>query len=460
MFFRSFWLDEAGIALNIVSKDFIALAKPLDYNQVAPYGFLVIEKIFTILFGTEDYIFRIIPLISGILLIFIFLYLLKNIFKSYLAILTGIILINLNFDLIYYNIELKPYILDALLTSILIVAFLKLLENFEKNIFKYSVLCALALWFSYPSFFTIASIYTSFTIIFLTKKDFVRLKKLLIFSLIPTISFFIYYILILKKSGQNDYIKNFWTDHFAPITLSSSTLWWYKRAFLWALDRPLNIENLYLGTFFTLTGLFALYKERKNLFLFIILVLIFMLITSSIGRYPLYQRLLVFSVPLYYIILLYSFELMGSKIFKFIIFVFFLIFLMSPPLKNSFEIAKYNLSKQEIKPALKYISEKKEEGDLLAIHHSIDTIFEFYKEKFVLHNIETIRKIKPMWDQSEYKKALEKIKKSKRVWVLFTDFRRQENELFLGYLNIIGIRKEELYFPGTELYLYEIRSSP
>jgi len=78
-FFRSFWLDEAGIALNILRKNFFELTKPLDYNQVAPYGFLILEKIFVILFGTDDYVFRIIPLISGILLILFYLYLLKKI---------------------------------------------------------------------------------------------------------------------------------------------------------------------------------------------------------------------------------------------------------------------------------------------------------------------------------------------------------------------------------------------
>lgn len=93
----------------------------------------------------------------------------------------------------------------------------------------------------------------------------------------------------------------------------------------------------------------------------------------------------------------------------------------------------------------------------MAIHHSADTIFEFYKEKYDFSNVEIIRKIKPMWNQADYKIALEKIKNYKRVWLLFTDFRRQENELLLGYMNFVGTKKDEQFYPGIELYLYEIR---
>ena len=51
IFNRSLWLDEASLALNIISKDFIGLTKPLDYDQVAPIGFLFIERISVLIFG-------------------------------------------------------------------------------------------------------------------------------------------------------------------------------------------------------------------------------------------------------------------------------------------------------------------------------------------------------------------------------------------------------------------------
>ena len=46
---RSLWGDEAMLSLNISEKTFFQLFKPLEMNQVAPVGFLIIEKLFIIL---------------------------------------------------------------------------------------------------------------------------------------------------------------------------------------------------------------------------------------------------------------------------------------------------------------------------------------------------------------------------------------------------------------------------
>jgi hypothetical protein len=40
----SLWLDEAALALNLASRPFRELFTPLDLAQVAPWGFLAIEK--------------------------------------------------------------------------------------------------------------------------------------------------------------------------------------------------------------------------------------------------------------------------------------------------------------------------------------------------------------------------------------------------------------------------------
>ena len=62
------WFDELTSALNIRDKSFYHLAtQSLDYNQVAPLGFLLSEKIATIFLGVNDHAYRFFPLIFSIM---------------------------------------------------------------------------------------------------------------------------------------------------------------------------------------------------------------------------------------------------------------------------------------------------------------------------------------------------------------------------------------------------------
>ena len=55
---RSLWLDEAALAHNIIQRGFGQLVAPLDYAQIAPLGFLWLEKCAVVLFGSSEYAFE------------------------------------------------------------------------------------------------------------------------------------------------------------------------------------------------------------------------------------------------------------------------------------------------------------------------------------------------------------------------------------------------------------------
>lgn len=63
---RSLWLDEAMIGRNIVDRSFTQLFQSLDYGQMAPIGWLILEKVSYNMIGGLEYSLRIVPLIFGI----------------------------------------------------------------------------------------------------------------------------------------------------------------------------------------------------------------------------------------------------------------------------------------------------------------------------------------------------------------------------------------------------------
>jgi len=60
---------------NLINRSFAGLWQPLDWQQGAPVGFLMLQKSAITLLGTSEFAMRLIPLLAGIssLVLFFFL---------------------------------------------------------------------------------------------------------------------------------------------------------------------------------------------------------------------------------------------------------------------------------------------------------------------------------------------------------------------------------------------------
>src|SRR5512134_330155 len=109
---RSLWVDEAMLALNVVNRSLAGLVQPLDYDQGAPLGFLLVEKLVQLLLGKHELVLRLFPLLAGLLSLGLFALLLRRMEMRGAGGLTALALFALNPRLIYYSSEVKQYILD------------------------------------------------------------------------------------------------------------------------------------------------------------------------------------------------------------------------------------------------------------------------------------------------------------------------------------------------------------
>lgn len=66
VFNRSLWLDEAYLVGGMAGRDMVQLlTQPLDNNQAAPLGFLVLTRMATMALGGSDWVFRLVPWLAG-----------------------------------------------------------------------------------------------------------------------------------------------------------------------------------------------------------------------------------------------------------------------------------------------------------------------------------------------------------------------------------------------------------
>ena len=118
---NSLWLDEAALARNIVDRAPRHLLQPLDYAQVAPAGFLLIEKAVVSLLGNTEWGLRLFPLLCGLAALLIFRRLAARVLPAWWAVYaTG--LFALATPLVYFSSQVKQSSSDAAATVVVLTA--------------------------------------------------------------------------------------------------------------------------------------------------------------------------------------------------------------------------------------------------------------------------------------------------------------------------------------------------
>lgn len=155
---RPYWLDEFSLRGNLAGVGVFDFSQPLVADQLAPFGFLVIERLAVSLWGDSEFSTRFFPLMCGIAALGLFRRLADRLLSRTGAI-AAMILAAFSDDWIYYSSELKPYSCDLALGLLLTLLFLK--EHREgrggRGLFPLAVLAVVSPWFSFPSVFVVAS---------------------------------------------------------------------------------------------------------------------------------------------------------------------------------------------------------------------------------------------------------------------------------------------------------------
>ena len=262
---KSLWRDEARIALNLIEKNFIELAGPLNYDQSVHPGFMLLEKLFVSVLGTSEYSLRLFPLLCGVLSVLIFYKIVKKTLSVYSRSI-ALVLFSALTPLIYYSSELKQYSSDVLASEILLLWAINLTET-KFTLFRgiiTGLLGAVLLWISYPSVFILAGIGLFLFVNFL--KDQKRNLLLLLFIYIVwSLSFYLLYKVSLHTITESPFFNKFWDADYMPlsITTMSSITWlliaWSKFLAYLTLDAK--------TAFVIILGIFCLFFKNKKVFI-------------------------------------------------------------------------------------------------------------------------------------------------------------------------------------------------
>ncbi|MCM8787160.1 MAG: hypothetical protein NC935_03810 [Candidatus Omnitrophica bacterium] len=461
---RSLWLDEAKLALNIVNCSLKELLlKPPTMLQVAPFGFLLIEKIIVFLLGNSEYTLRLFPLLSGILSLFLFHKLAKR-FLGLKAIPIAVGLFAILPPLIYYSSELKQYSSDVMITLLiyLIIFYILGVEKLTLwETFLFGTIGSILIWFSHPAIFVITGLSAVLIFYHLKENKWLKIIKLSVAFLMWAISFVIFYYICQKNITEigKKILLHYWAGGFAPILpLKLHQIKWYVITFFKVFEDPVGIFLRGIAASFFIVGSISMFKEKRKLFFLLISPIFFTLLASGLCKYPFKGRIILFIVPMVVFIIAEGAEKIITKTFNVyppITYTFLCLLFIFPFLQSSYHLIR-PYTKEEIKPVMEYLKKFKQNEDVLYIYYFTNFAFKYYSKKYGFDKMKYTVGVMSRQNLLKYIDDLNKLDGNKRVWVLFSHTFRNEKEFFLNYLDVIGKKLDSFKSVGASIYLYDL----
>ncbi len=153
------WGDEAFVAVNVLVRDFAGLARPPEFFQVVPPGFLGAEWLVVQLLGPGERALRLIPYLAGVAALLGFWRFCRKV-ASRRTVLVAVALLAASFYPVRHATEVKPYAID-LLIALAMVSLGWALWRDVRSYRRWLLLTAvtiLGVWCSYPAVFPVAGV--------------------------------------------------------------------------------------------------------------------------------------------------------------------------------------------------------------------------------------------------------------------------------------------------------------
>ncbi len=486
----SLWGDEAWLALDLIRRSLseIFFNKNLSpYYSTPPVGFLLIEKNFMFLFGSNECAFRLFPFICGLTSIFLYRNLLKNYFTSTVTIIALLFFIFCN-PWIFYSAQLKQYSSDVLITMIIYsLIFNYLLKPMRlSHLILLSLAGVFCLIFSHPSILIMGGIALAQIVLLQGNRKLLKRHMVVYFSWF--LCFSALYLIYFHSNFANARMMSYQNENFLNITQFQQL----GAKILGVFNNPagLSFSGLVFSVF--LIGIFQSFKTNNKVALQLIMPLILTVVAAFLHKYPFHGRFLLFAIPILFIFIAEGFTfLFERKIFGSILSISLLLLVLVQPISEACLHVINPRYIAEIRPLLTYLKSKQQKGDSLYLNNEAQYAYAYYTHTL---NYRTVPRILGIFndhldtdDEKDFlyifhenynidsriyasgqlasgkvnpdKHHLTKLEGKGRVWILFSQADRQVEEYFIRVLRNNGIEIDHRKSYGADLYLFDFREN-
>jgi hypothetical protein len=310
---REYWMDEGSLLGNIIGTSVFDFSAHFSGDQLAPIGFLIIERTVVGLLGSSGYVTRFVPLLCGVGSLWLFRTLAER-SVSGSSLLVAMALFAFSDDVVYYASEVKPYASDLVIGLGLLLLASSLIGQRHcspRKLLAFGLFAVASPWFSFPSMFITAGCVMTILIDRVVRKGFRDLGWLLGIALLWAASACLAYLVSTWLLNPTTTMYVFWNFAFLPVPPSNRTeVMKLSGVLLEVFVNPLNLMPWSLPAACVivplvvwLVGACSLFRRDLSTFLLLGLPIALAMVAAALRKFPFHGRLILELVPAFYLMI-------------------------------------------------------------------------------------------------------------------------------------------------------------
>jgi hypothetical protein len=466
----SLWLDEAALARNVVDRSFLDLLRPLDYAQVAPVGFLWLERGAVLAFGASELSLRLLPFLASVLTLVLFAVLGNRVLPPPAAALATWLLATA-VPMMFFAADVKPYSVDALAT--VAVALAATAPAGRSRSLRWAIgmglLGGLA-WVSNVVPFVLAGSGIALGM-FSAARGSPGVRHLAVMAGLwgalagPPIGFAIRNV----RPDDAAYLHHRWAEALVPHDPRSVAAWTWRTLLdvmggpgSWELSGALHYGAPVLFVPLVLTGLWWGWRHQRDAALLLLLPAVVTMVASWLGLYPFAGRFVIFLLPSLLVVIaagtvqisgILHRRWPGVVIAVLVCVVSAQAVAQTPPPQRP----------EDLRPVLETIARRRQPGDAIYVYYGAGQAFLFYRASMGFERggyvIGRCARDHPAWLIGE----VERLRSAGRVWIVISHAANHMPELraLIAHLTSTGRQLEHVLSPrghDAEAYLFAVQA--
>jgi hypothetical protein len=455
----SLWADEANLALNIIERPLRGLLGPLDYRQVAPPGWLLLERVAIRLFGEGEHALRLLPLLGSLAALPLGWHVARRILAPGLGPPLALGLLATGIPFIFYGAQVKPYSTDVAVAFLLLALALAVRQDGagQGRVLRLGLAGALAPWLSYPALLVEAGLLAALASLALLERDRDRLRPLGPLALAWTASAAGALIWARGTMTPDDilYMQRFWIHDFMPLPLRELRDLGWPVARLTTVYGGGGLRYPAPGLFLVLAalGAWGLWRRGRDRAWLLLGPIAATFGAAALHVYPFEPRVVLFLFPAFLTLTAAGPDALGSvtgaqrgrvvliaTVACGALALFGL--LRNPP----------PYAPEPLKPVLQAMRQAWQPGDRAYVYYGGEKAFLYYTRRYGFTVGDYVLGRCAREDPRLYLRELDAFRGSPRLWLVVTHSVPEEATAIRGYLDRIGTRRASLeagHVPGA-----------